>query len=246
MKSYASILRLVSACILAVITSTLASAFEGKVEMKMTSSRGQGDMPMTYFLKGTLMRVELQMPPDKRNTRGGTYASIMDLNKREVTVLMSEQKMYMVQKIPDATVDKASSKAAEVDFKPTGRKEKIAGIEAEEYAGVSDKKRTEIWVTKELGKFMMANQGKGGPMGGGKGAQTSAWAKFAEQGDFFALRVIQRASEGAPEDFHMEVTKVEKGAQPDSLFQPPADYRKFEMPSMGDMMKGMIPGGGAR
>jgi hypothetical protein len=152
---------------------------------------------------------------------------------------MSEQKMYMVHKISDETIEKAGNKTAETDFKPTGKKETIAGLEAEEYAGISEKKRTEIWVTKELGKFMMANQGKGE---GKKGAAPSAWAKFAEQGDFFALRVIQRAKEGAPEDFRMEVTKVEKGAQADTLFLPPEDYKKFEMPSIGDMMKGMIPG----
>jgi hypothetical protein len=162
--------------------------------------------------------------------------SIMDMEKREILVLMSEEKMYMVTKMPEEALDKANKQAAEMDFKPTGRKEKIAGIEAEEYAGTSDKKRTEVWVTKELGKFMMANQGKGGKKG------ASAWAKFAEQGNFFALRVIQRAKEGAPEDMRMEVTKVDKGALPNSLFQPPEDYQKFEMPSMGDMMKGMMPG----
>jgi hypothetical protein len=241
MKSHASLFRFASACILAFATAATASAFEGKVEMKMTSSRGEGDMPMTYFLKGKHMRIEMQAPPDKHNKNGGTFSSIMDLDKRETTMLMSEQKMYMVMKIPETTAGKSDNKAAEMDFKPTGRKEKIAGIEAEEYVGISDKKRTEIWVTKELGTFMMANQGKGGPMGGKQGAQSSAWAKFAEQGDFFALRVIQRAKEGAPVDFQMEVTKVDKGSQPDSLFQPPADYQLFEMPNMGDMMRGMAP-----
>jgi hypothetical protein len=151
---------------------------------------------------------------------------------------MADQKMYMVHAIPDAASDKAKDKAADADFKPTGRTEKIAGIKATEYAGYSDKKLTEIWVTKELGQFMMADQGKGGK----KGSKTSAWAKFAEESGFFALRVIQRAKEGAPEDLHLEVTAVEKGTQPDALFAPPSDYQKFEMPSMGDMMKGMIPG----
>jgi len=242
MKFSTTILRTAVACLLASATASLALAFEGKVDMKMTSSRGDNTMPMTYFIKGSHMRTEMSVPPDKENKNGGTFATIMDLEKREVIMLMAEQKMYMVHEIPAATMEKASNKTAEADFKPTGRKEKIAGIEAEEYAGQSEKKRTEIWVTKELGKFMMANQGKGGPMGGKKGGQSSAWARFAEQGDFFALRVIQRAKEGAPEDFRLEVTKVEKGSQPDSLFKPPADYQKFEMPSMGDMMKGMIPG----
>jgi len=240
MNSHTSFLRLASVCILTVATTTIASAFEGKVDMTMTSSTADGVMPMTYYVKGTNMRIEMATPPDKNN-KSGTFATIMDLDKKEMTMLMPDQKMYMVNKIPEATADKAKAKSTESDFKSTGRKEKIAGIEAEEYVGISDKKQTELWVTKELGKFMVANQGKGGK----KGAQSSAWAKFTEQGDFFALRVIQRAKEGAPEDMHLEVTKVEKGKQPDALFLPPADYQKFEMPGMGDMMKGMMeaPGG---
>jgi len=241
MNSHTSFFRLASVCILTVATATVALAFEGKVQMTMTSSTAEGVVPMTYYVKGTNMRIEMATPPDKHNKDGGTFATIMDLDKKEMTMLMPEQKMYMVHQIPDATVEKAKAKATEPDFKPTGRKEKIAGIEAEEYVGTSDKKLTEVWVTKELGKFMMANQGKGGR----KGAQTSAWAKFAEQGDFFALRVIQRAKEGAPEDMHLEVTKVEKGPQADALFLPPADYQKFEMPNMGDMMKGMMEAPGA-
>ena len=44
------------------------------------------------------------------------------------------------------------------------------------------------------------------------------------------------------EVFKMEATKVEPGPLPDSLFVPPAGYEKFQMPSLGDMMKGL--GGG--
>ena len=241
MKSYASFFRLVSACILAVTTAAIASAFEGKVEMKMTSSSGTGDMPLTYFLKGTHMRIEMAVPPDKHNKNGGTFATIMDMDRQEIIMLMPEQKMYMVHKISEDQTAQANNKAEETDFKPTGRKETIAGFEAAEYIGTSNNgKRTELWVTKELGKFMLANQGKGGPFGGKKGA-TSGWEKFAAQENFFPLRTVTRAKEGAPEDFRMEVTKIDKGAQADALFQPPADYQKFEIPSVGDMMKGMIP-----
>jgi hypothetical protein len=227
------------------LASSVAAAFEGKVDIKMTSARDDGNLSMTYFVKGTRMRTEFKAPADKKGRSEGAFASIVNWETREMMVLMADEKMYMVHKIPDSALEKADKAQADSDFKPTGRKEKIAGIEAEEYVGKSDGKRTEMWVTKELGKFMMANQGKGGggPFGGKKKDPGSAWARFAEQGDFFALRVIQRAKENAPEDFRMEVTKVERSAQPDTLFTPPADYQKFEMPGMGDMLKGMIPGG---
>jgi hypothetical protein len=239
MKITHSLIRLTVAC-LAAVTAITAFAFEGKIDMKMTTGKKDAEMPITYYVKGTHLRMEMVPPPDKKGRSPGTFTMIVDWPNRQSIMVMDEQKMYMTMKIPDVT-EQAAGKGSDIDFKPTGRKEKIAGIEAEEYAGVSEGKRTEIWVTKELGKFMMANQGKGGgPFGRGK-SSTSAWEKFAQQGDFFALRVVQREKEGGPEDFHMETIKVDRTTPSDALFQPPAGYQKFEMPSMGDAFKGMIP-----
>ncbi len=36
-----------------------------------------------------------------------------------------------------------------------------------------------------------------------------------------------------------EYKNLKTGPQPDSLFEPPADYQKFAMPGLGDMMKGL-------
>ncbi len=240
MKTSVSLFRLLAVCAVAVLTATFAQAFEGKVEMKTTT--GHETMPMTYFMKGTFMRIEMKAPPEKHKKDDGSMATIINLETQEMTMLMEKEKMYMVHKLPTVSPQQSNKKGDALEFKPTGRKEKIAGIEAEEYVGISDKKYTEIWVTKELGKFM-AGQGKGGPMGGSKGsAPASGWQAFAEQENCFPLRTIQRAKEGGPEEMHMEVTLVDKSKLPDSLFQPPADYEKFEMPNMGDMMKGMMPG----
>ena len=239
MKSSAFLHRLFAACILIVTTTTFASAFEGRVEMKTTV--GKDSTPMTYFMKGSLMRIEMKAPPEKHRKDDGTFAMIINMETHESIMLMDKDKMYMVHKLPEVSAEQTDKKSDAPDFKSTGRKEVIAGIEAEEYVGVSGKKHTEVWVTKELGKFMMANQG--GPMGGRKGsAPANAWEKFAQQENMFPLRTIQRAKEDGPEEMRMEVTLVDKSKQPDSIFQPPADYQKFEMPSMGDMMKGMMPG----
>ncbi len=215
----------------------LASAFEGKVEMLMTV--GKDKSPMTYFMKGNFIRMEMQAPANKKGKKSEeTGTIIMDVEALEMIILMDSERMYMVQKLSAENMEKAQKEHA-MEFKPTGRKEKIAGIEAEEFVGVSKKQKVEVWVTKELGKFMMANPS--GPMGGGK--KSSSWADFAQRENAFPLRSITRANkEGAPEDTRMEVVSIETGKQPDSLFKPPADYQKFEMPSMGDMMKGMIPG----
>ncbi len=235
-----SLRRLFVGLTLAVVAAASAAAFEGKVNMKMTS--GKDTMPMTYYIKDTKMRVEFAVPADKKGSSGTTMASVFDMKAMEMMVLMPEEKMYMVMKIPDVSeMQKGKKNKKDTEFAPTGRKETIAGYEAEEYVGVSEGRRTELWVTKGMGKFMMANQGKGG-FGGGK-QQTSAWENFMREGDFFALRVIQRKKENGPEEMRMEVTNIDKVPQSDALFRAPKDFQKFQMPSMGDMMKGMIPGG---
>ena len=221
------------AVIVAVISSaSLAHAFEGKVEMKHTDAKRKSEMQMTYYLKGTRMRTEVHPESKKGKKDEGAYVGIFNWETKEMIMLMpGDSKMYMVMTLDPSDAKALVTKKGDTGFKSTGRKEKIAGIEAEEFTGISNGKWTEIWMTKELGKFMLANQGKGKKIEG--------WEKFMQDGNAFPLRMIQRAKEGAPEDYHMETTSVEKSSQPDSLFVPPADYKK--MPSMGDILKGAIP-----
>lgn len=228
-----SLFRRLGGFCLAVLLTASATAFEGKVDMKMISGRNGKDVQeMSYRIKGEKMRME--MPASSSKKKGGDEsmgAVIMDMKKKEMIMIMTEQKMYMVHAIPEPK--EVKKKASDTEFKATGRKEKIAGIEAEEFVATTNGKINEVWVTKELGKFMAQ---QGGP--GGK--QSSAWEAFAQKGEMFPLRVIQRAKEGGPEEFRMEATNVDRSKQDDALFVPPAGYEK--MPGMGDMMKGMIPG----
>ncbi len=182
------------------------------------------------------MRTEMAVAEDKKGKKL-TAVSLFNLQSREMQVLMPEQKMYMTFSIPEPDTNKDGT-APSFQFNPTGRKEKIAGYDTEEYAGVSEGKRTEMWVTKELGQFVMANQGKPGR----KPSQSAQWEMFMRQGNFFAMRVIQRAKEGAAEQFRTEVTHVEKVSVPDSFFVPPEDFKKLEVPNMGNMLKGLVPG----
>ncbi|MGC4072436.1 MAG: DUF4412 domain-containing protein [Nibricoccus sp.] len=224
-------------CLALLLSAVSASAFEGKVDMTMTSGpKDKEPQAISYRIKGEKIRMEMTAPSSGKKKKKGDDAMgamIMDMKKKEMIMLMTEQKMYMVHPIPEPKEGK--KKSSDIEFKATGRKEKIAGIEAEEWVGKSDGKINEVWVTKELGQFMTQ---QGGP--GGK--QSSAWEAFAQKGNMFPLRVIQRSKEGGPEEFHMETTAVDRSKQDDALFAPPADYEKFSMPGMGDMMKGMIPG----
>lgn len=229
-----SLFRRLGGFCLTVLLAATATAFEGKVDMKMISGRNGKDVQeMSYRIKGEKMRMEMPASSSKKKGDDSMGAVIMDLKKREMIMIMTEQKMYMVQPIPEPKEMK--KKSSDTEFKATGRKEKIAGIDAEEFVGTANGKINEVWVTKELGKFISQ---QGGP--GGK--QSSGWEAFAEKGNMFPLRVIQRAKAGGPEEFRMETTKVDRSKQDEALFLPPAGYEKFTMPSMGDMMKGMIPG----
>lgn len=229
-----------------------ATTFEGSVDMTITQDKTT--MSMTYYIKDTKIRMESRMPASGKKSAGDmNLVSLADTEKREVYLLMPDEKMYMVMQMPDpdaAAQTAAKSKTpAPVQFKPTGRTETIAGLTCEQYVSEEDKKArviTEMWVTKELGKFVMQQQGgksKGGMFGkGGKPDPKDAWQAFAEKNGFFTMRVVQRKKAGAPEDFRLEVNNITRAAQPDSRFDIPPGYKKFEIPKMGDMLKGLMNG----
>ena len=223
--------------LLLTVSAATVFAFEGQVDMQMTTENGK-TMPFTYQIKGSQLRIDMAMT-DAKKGKSMTMSTIPHPETGETHVLMHENKMLIVvknQDIQDVTAEKSKTTPA-MTFKLTGRKEKIAGIDAEEMVGESEGKRTEIWVTKELGAFAMANQSS--PFNRGKSAPQS-WADFTKHGNMFPLRVIQREKEGAPEKFRFEAVKIQKVSVPDSTFVSPADYKR--LPDMGEMMRGMMPG----
>jgi hypothetical protein len=220
-----------SLIVLAVLFPLVGSAasFEGKVNFKMSSPRGQ-PQEISYNIKGDKIRVE--MPG--QNAMGGM---IMDLTKKEMTMIMNEQKMYMTMAMPDATPPASTKKSDEVKLEKTGDKETIHGHSAEKYIATSADSKTELWLGQGLGSFMMA---KGNPMGRGRGSDSAmqAWERALAGKELFPLRVIGKDKDGK-ETFRMEATAIEKTSLPDSMFTPPPGFQKFDM---GGMMKGMIPG----
>ena len=244
------------------VTAAALLAFEGRIDMQLTTSKSKTPMTQHYLVKGKLMRIETpseskkpksddkkRLAAEKKHKGDDTIkkddtngeeekdesvVSILDVEKMEMTTLMASEKMYMVLKMPAAVMKEVDKTKNENPFKPTGRKETIAGVEAEEYAGQTGKTWTEIWVTKELGQIMMSGGGKPNSKG-------NAWDSFLSSENYFSLRTISRAKAGAPEDMRMETTKVERTHLDDSLFVPPPDYKKMEMPDMGSMLKGLMP-----
>ncbi|HVU33065.1 MAG TPA: DUF4412 domain-containing protein [Opitutaceae bacterium] len=221
-----------------------AAAFEGKVTMQMTGSRGRS-MPMTFSVKPGFTRIDM-------SAHDHTVGVIIDQAKRETTILMPQQKMYMVRPMPaeDASAPAQGGSGGNVSVEKTGVHEKILGYDTTKYIAKTSEGTTELWVTDELGTFMGLGNGGGNPMAGAFGGRQPAqggghaWEGAFRGKNMFPLRVTTTNAQGT-ETFRMEATSVEKVSLPDSVFAPPADYRKLDIENM---MRGMgMPGmGGMR
>jgi outer membrane lipoprotein-sorting protein len=206
-----------------------AAEFEGRITMKMTPARGQSQ-EIRYAIKGGKLRMEF--PGQKE-----AVAMIVDPVKRESIMLMDEQKMYMVTPMQDleTPADKKGGEAPKLE--KTGETEKILGYTAEKYISTHENTKTELWLAEGIGTFVGFSGGRG-PMGGRGGPPPQGWERALAGKEFFPLRVVTH-DKANKQTFKMEVTNIDKGALPDGMFAPPADYQKFDM---GGMMKGMMPG----
>jgi hypothetical protein len=211
-----------------------AGAFEGKVSLAMSSGKGKTQV-LDYSIKDTSIRIDL-------NAEGQSVATIMDLKKMEMLMLMPSEKMYMVMPLKDK-IEKAvgDAVAKEPNVEKTGRTDTILGYKCEEYVSKDRDTTTEIWLAEGLGTFMGLGSGGGNPMAGmfgGKQKAAAGWEEKFKGKAGFPLRVISRDAKSR-ETFKMEATKIEPGSLPASQFQPPAGWQKFQMPDMGGMMKGL-------
>lgn len=225
----------VALLVLLVPSVVSAASFEGKVAMTVTSDRGP--TPLTFSLKSGLSRIDVQGP------EGRAAAIIMNPAKQEMTILMPQQKMYMVRPIPKpGEMLERNGAASEAAIEKTGEHEKILGYDATKYVSKTPEGTTEVWITDQLGTFMGLGNGPGGGFGGRPGRNGGAhqtWEQAFVGKDAFPLRVVSTTAAGK-QRFHLEVTSIDKTAVSDTLFTPPSDYQLLDM---GNMMRGMgMPG----
>lgn len=217
------------------------NAFEGKVSLAITASRGE-TQNLDYSFKGQKVRMDV-------NAQGHPMAIITDLEKMETIIPIPQMQKYMVmpikQQVDSAMKESGAGNTADVEV--TGKTETILGYKCNQII-VKDKDKgttTEVWAAEGLGAFTGMGQG-GNPMagmfGGGGGARRPAnaakWEEALKGKGGFPLRVISTDASGK-QAFKMEATKIDTSSIPDSQFNPPAGYERFEMPDMGGMMKGM-------
>jgi hypothetical protein len=223
------LLRLFAAgSLFAAASSFAVDTFQGKVSLAISAAKGKSQA-LNYSIKGQKLRMDIE-----------SVASITDLAKLETLILMPEQQMYMVMPIKKP-VEQAMAKQGEstADIEITGKTETILGYKCSQIL-VKDKGTvTEMWVAEGLGVFMGLGGGGGGPFGGRKGGANAAkWEEALKGKGGFPLRVVSVDAKGK-ESFRMEATKIEPGTLPDSLFEAPAGYQKFQMPDMGGLLKGL-------
>jgi hypothetical protein len=157
--------------------------------------------------------------------------------------------MYMVRPMPKPTAEDEKKDLKAVDdftVERTGKTETILGYKCEQVFVKSKNTNVEVWATDQLGTYMGTQPGGAGGGGGmfGRGRQTAAqgqaWEKVFQGKDFFPLRSISLDSKGK-ELMRMDVVAIDKKSLPQSEFEPPADFQKFDM---GGLLKGAIPGFG--
>ncbi len=207
-----------------------AEDFEGKVAMKVTS-KGK-DTVMNFSIKGAKTRLDTDS--------GGVPASVIfDTVNHQMTILITQQHMYMTRPFaaaPEAAAKAGAPKMDDVKLEKSAITEKILGYLCTKYTATGKEGTTEMWLTDALGAF--TGMGMGGAPGGkpsrsgAMGGASDDWLKALEGKPVFPLRVI--TNKDGKESFRMEATSVEKVTLPDSNFAPPSDYQD---------MSAMIPSG---
>lgn len=227
------------ACALLNPAALLAANFGGKVRFTITTGKNTQDVD--YKVKDGLARIDVQ-------TKDATASVIMAPAKQEVTILMHEQKIYMVQSIAGKGVAaNAGADPAGARFGKTAVTEKILGCDCTKYIATNKESTSEIWATEALGPFAGFGPGAGflslpGATGAGNGGSPSpaghpaGTAAFAGQ-NFFPLRLITTNAKGQ-ETFRLDAISIEEKSLPDSDFTPPADFKKIDMSTT---MRGVIP-----
>lgn len=216
---------LIIGLILAVVCQA-EETFEGTYTMEMS---GEGDSAkITIWTKDSHIRMSIASKdmPGEMILRDGMSTMLM---------IMPAQRIYMEMQIPDMT-DKLSEKfgnpggepSDEMPFKKTGKTKKIEGFEAHQFMYEKGAEKMSVWATEELGAMPMAR----GPVMQGYAA---AMQKITGLEAFFPLEMT--SYKNGKMESRMVIKDVDKKELPESMFLPPAGYRRMSMPTgMGGFM----------
>jgi hypothetical protein len=203
----------------------LAANFEGHIKMKLQPAKGNPST-ITYAMKGQKLRMEI--PADKE-----TVVGLLDWDKREMSMLMPGQTMYMVIELDDVPQIEKEIKEGQdsTTLEKTSETAKILGRDTTKYIARDGKTVTEMWLASGIGSWFNMSGG-GNPM---KPKKMSDWEKEMIAKQLFPLRMVMFDKKGK-QTMSTEVVELTPKKLEDTLFVPPAGYTRF---SVGAMLKGL-------
>jgi frataxin-like iron-binding protein CyaY len=200
-----------------------AATFEGRIKMQMDTGKKEKNI-LSYAIKGQHLRVEIP-------SGAQTMVGLLDWEKREMSMLMPGQQMYMVIDLKDSVVADKIEKAQEsTTLEKTSETATIVGHDTTKYIARDGKTMTELWLASGIGSWF--NMSGGNPM---KPKKMPEWEKEVIAKGLFPLRMVSYDKAGKP-GVKMEVVELTPQKLEDSLFVPPPGYTRF---SMGGMLKGL-------
>jgi hypothetical protein len=224
-----------------VAAAPLAAQFEGTVSMRMSTTAGSGnaDMNMKIAVKGDRTATVMSLPSSAGPMAGMEVRSIFDPKANTMTMLMPM--MPAMANIPgmanakgmktvvdmSKTPPGTSGAGRDANVKKLGTSQTVLGMSCDDYEVTTNGGQpTRMCVTSALGRFTLPQ------MGGGMGRGASpppAWSRAFGNKPMFPLKVWSQDGKMA-----MEVTAIDKGSVPESMFTIPDGYV-----DMAAMMGGM-------
>lgn len=191
--------------------------FEGAITFQMT--QGNKKFNMKYMSQGLRMRTEVATGP------AGMSIALADYSKNKIYILMPQLQSYMESEFdPKNLGAKVGDATKDTTIEPTSEEEDILGYKCKKWITHQNGKTSDIWIAKGIGKFFEPMTGSANSSG------VDAWKEVLSKEGGFPFRVIQKSPDGK-EFYRLEVTKVEKMALDSKLFEVPAGYKKFDMPT---------------
>jgi len=212
-------------CLTLALLSPIAGAaaqgqdFEGVITAKV---RGMPGGEMKTFLKGNKSRVEITAPQ-------GAMVIISDPSAGETYMVMPAQSIYMVMKMAEAermadSLIRRNVPGNEASMTALGKQDEIAGHRCEWYRFREPKTANDICLARGLGMFRGGAPVFGG-VSPGRAPSTPTWAKELMRKGMFALKVTDTVGVVI-----WEVLALERKSLEASLFVPPANFQRMQMP----------------
>jgi hypothetical protein len=194
--------------------------FEGEIVVSV-KDEGTKKLPasITYDVKGNKVRYVPAAAP--------VYA-IGDMDAQKAYAVGDAQKSYDSIEVKPPPNSKSAS---EPKVQKTGKNEKVAGLDCEDWTIDDGSEKVDVCASKGIAYFDLASDAKAG-------RAEPPWAVALTTEKAFPLRVVMHDKSGK-EEYRAEATTASRKNLDDALFQPPSAYKKTT--SIADMKTASLP-----